>query len=68
LKEGDEIVVRRGDQRFRFQVTGKKIVEPDDVSVLRPTRDAQLTLITCYPPNYVGPAPQRMAVFSKLVE
>ena len=67
LNEGDEIVVRRGDQRFRFQVTGKKIVEPDDVSLLTPTPDAQLTLITCYPPNYVGPAPQRLAVFSKLV-
>ena len=67
LNEGDEIVVRRGDQHFRFQVTGKKIVEPDDVSLLTPTPDAQLTLLTCYPPNYVGPAPQRMAVFSKLV-
>jgi sortase (surface protein transpeptidase) len=35
--------------------------------VLRPTTDAQLTLITCYPIYYIGPAPQRLVVFSKLV-
>jgi sortase A len=66
LTQGDEIVVSRGGQRFRFQVTGKAIVEPENVSVIQPTPDAQLTLITCYPIHYVGPAPQRLVVFSKL--
>jgi sortase A len=68
LNQGDEIIVRRGGERLRFQVTGKKIVEPDDLSVIQPTPDAQLTLITCYPTYYIGPAPQRLVVFSKLVE
>jgi sortase A len=66
LNKGDEITVLRNGQTFRFAVTGKKVVKPDDVSVLRPTPDAQLTLITCYPTYYIGPAPERLVVFSKL--
>src|ERR1700694_1699664 len=49
LTKGDEIIIRRNGQSFTYQVTGKKIVKPEDVSVLNPTEDAQLTLITCYP-------------------
>jgi sortase A len=67
LRKGDQIQVRRGGRMYTFQVTGKKIVEPDDISVLKNTPDAQLTLITCYPTYYIGPAPQRLIVFSKLV-
>jgi len=66
LNQGDEILIRRGGQVFRYHVTGKKIVQPEDVSVLNPTSDAQLTLITCYPTYYVGPAPERLVIFSKL--
>ena len=68
LTKGDEIKVRRNGQVFTFQVTGKKVVDPSDVSVLNPTPDARLTLITCYPPYFVGPAPERLVVFSKMVE
>jgi sortase A len=68
LSQGDEIVIDRGGQVFRYQVTGKKVVKPDDVSVLNPTSDAQLTLITCYPTYYIGPAPERLVVFSKLAQ
>jgi sortase A len=67
LVKGDEIQVRRGGHTYTFQVTGKKIVEPSDISVLKNSSDARLTLITCYPTYYIGPAPQRLIVFSKLV-
>jgi sortase A len=68
LKKGDEIFVRRRGEVFKFEVIGKKIVGSDDVSVLRRTKEPHLTLITCYPIYYIGPAPQRLVVFSKLVE
>jgi len=42
-------------------------VMPNDVSVLKKTSDARLTLITCYPIYYIGPAPKRLVVFSKLI-
>jgi sortase A len=67
LKAGDEINVQRNGQTVKFSVTGKKIVDPDDLSVLKQTQDPQLTLITCYPTYYIGPAPQRLVVFSKLI-
>ena len=68
LGKGDEVLVRRNGQVFRYAVTGKKIVEPEDVSVLKQTDDPQLTLITCYPTYYIGPAPKRLVVFSKLLD
>lgn len=68
LQKGDEILVRRNGESFKYEVTGKKVVKPEDVSVLKQTPDAQLTLITCYPTYYIGPAPERLVVFSKLVE
>ena len=67
LKPGDEIDVQRNGQSLKFEVTGKKIVEPDDLSVLKQTEERQLTLLTCYPIYYIGPAPHRLVVFSKLV-
>jgi sortase A len=68
LKNGDEIHVRRDGHAYTFQVTGKKIVTPNDLSVLKKTSDTRLTLITCYPIYYIGPAPKRLIVFSKLVD
>ncbi len=67
LDQGDAITIERNGRLFHYEVTGKKVVKPDDVSVLRPTGGAQLTLITCYPIHYIGPAPERLVIFSKLV-
>jgi LPXTG-site transpeptidase (sortase) family protein len=68
LIKGDQIQVRRNGRTFTYEVTGKKIVMPEDLSVIKPTTDAQLTLITCYPTYYIGPAPKRLVVFSKLTQ
>lgn len=43
----------------RYKVSNEKIVEPSDVSVLKPSKYAKLTLITCWP---VGTAAQRLIV------
>lgn len=67
LEKGDVVLVRRGGQTYRYEVTEKKVVSPEDVSVLEPTRDSELTLITCYPTYYIGPAPDRLVVFTRLV-
>ena len=67
LSKGDQIEVRRNGRTFIYAVTGKKVVMPEDMSVIEPTTDAQLTLITCYPTYYIGPAPKRLVVFSRLV-
>ena len=68
LNKGDQIQVRRSGRTFTYAVTGRRIVSPEDISVIKPTNDPQLTLITCYPTYYIGPAPERLVVFSRLVE
>jgi sortase A len=42
------------------------VVSPDNTASLRPTSDAVLNLITCYPFQYVGSAPKRFIVHADL--
>ncbi|MBZ5629211.1 MAG: class D sortase [Acidobacteriia bacterium] len=67
LEKGDTVLIERDGKTFKYEVIGKKTVEPDDLSVLRPVTASQLTLITCYPTYYIGSAPKRLVVFSKLI-
>jgi sortase A len=67
LDKGDIVELQRGGATYQYEVTAKKIVDPSDVSVIQPTKDAQLTLITCYPTYYIGPAPERLVVSSRLL-
>ena len=62
IRPRDVIRIRAGDRELSYHVKETKIVEPTDVEVLAPTKTATLTLITCYPFHYVGPAPQRFIV------
>lgn len=67
LRYGDDIFVRREGRLFHYVVRSRKVVDPTDLSVLRPTKDGKLTLITCYPTHAIGPAPQRLIIVAKLV-
>jgi sortase A len=67
VRNGDEIAVTTPGGEFLYQVTGTRIVDPDDVSVLDHTPEATLTLVTCYPFDYIGSAPQRFIVRARLL-
>jgi sortase A len=67
LVAGDMLTVQRHRNRYTYEVVEKKVVDSDDLSVIQPTTDDRLTLITCYPTYYVGPAPQRLIVIARLV-
>ena len=64
---GDDIqfATRRGT--FRYRVTRHTIVDPDELWVLDPSPTAALTLITCHPFDFVGPAPRRFVVHAERV-
>ncbi len=47
---------------YRYRVVSANVVKPDNVSVLNGDADEILTLVTCYPFYYVGPAPERFIV------
>jgi sortase A len=66
IKTGDEVVVTTPTGVHRYAVTGTRIVDPSEVSVLDATGGRQLTLVTCYPFNFVGNAPQRFIVQATL--
>jgi LPXTG-site transpeptidase (sortase) family protein len=66
LSPGDELIVRRGAHDYYFRITSKHIVKPSQTSEIDGTPDTELTLVTCYPTYWIGPAPERLVVHSKL--
>jgi sortase A len=67
VRRGDEIVVTTAQGEFRYVVSGTRVVDPSDVSVLRASSEPTLTLVTCYPFDYIGSAPRRFIVTARLV-
>jgi sortase A len=65
---GDEIDFTTVQQRFLYVVESIKIVAPNDIEVLAPSTGRDLTLITCYPFYFVGPAPKRFIVHAHEVD
>jgi sortase A len=49
VEPNDEILVYSGSRVFRYVARQQRIIEPTEVSVMYPTSDPTLTLITCYP-------------------
>jgi len=68
LKPGDDIYVQRAGRKYHYVVNAKRVVLPTDLSVLDSSGDSRLTLITCYPVHFIGPAPERLIVLAKLVK
>jgi sortase A len=62
IRRADVIRFSIGDTELEYVVENTRIVAPTDVQVLAPTSSSTLTLITCYPFDYIGPAPKRFVV------
>ena len=62
IEEGESIELQTARGSVVYAVTSIMIVDPDEVSVLAPTQEQTLTLVTCYPFYYVGHAPKRYIV------
>lgn len=59
---GDTIRIATARDSLMYIVEWTRVVEPESVEVLDPTVERALTLVTCYPFNYIGPAPKRFVV------
>lgn len=68
LRVGDDIVLTAPVGSYRYQVIWTQAVKPTETAALQPTQQPVLTLVTCYPFSYVGPAPERMLVRAVLME
>jgi len=62
VRSGDLLRFVTPDGVFEYQVTAAEIVEAHQVEVLEPRATREVTLVTCYPFGFVGPAPQRYVV------
>ena len=62
IRKNDEIQLQTASGLSRYAVDWAKVVANDDQSVLAPSKESALTLVTCYPFYFVGPAPKRFVV------
>lgn len=60
LNDAITLTTLRGE--YRYRVVSTRIVMPTAVEVLHPDGNQILTLVTCYPFNFVGAAPFRFIV------
>jgi len=62
IRLGDIVTFDIPGQQFRYQVDSTLVVSPSESDVLQPSTARKLTLITCFPFGYIGPAPNRFVV------
>jgi sortase A len=67
IRLGDEMKLTTADRVYHYKISKTLIVTPDDVYVLDPTEQPTLTLVTCYPFDFIGHAPRRFIVQAALV-
>lgn len=62
IETGDVVEMETYQGRYRYRVDWTAVVKPSDVQFLKASSTPELTLVTCFPFYYVGPAPQRFIV------
>ena len=67
IRAGDDIKLTSIGSDRADRVESTRVVAPADVYVLKETGLPTLTLVTCYPFHYVGPAPKRFIVQAQLI-
>jgi LPXTG-site transpeptidase (sortase) family protein len=61
VRSGDAVILTdRNGSSHVYELVGSRIVHPETVSVAAPTPDERLTLVSCYPFTWTGPAPYRI--------
>lgn len=68
IKDSDIVEVQSLNNIYKFKVKKTYITKPEDESILAQEEGPSMTLVTCYPFRYVGPAPDRFIVKLDLIE
>jgi sortase A len=68
IQVGDDIFLETREGHFHYRVSSLRVVGPREVSVIAPTSEETLTLITCYPFWVLGNAPDRFVVRAARVD
>lgn len=62
IRDNDLIVLDTQHGEYEYRVERFFVAAPSDVEVIGAASGADLTLVTCYPFWYIGPAPKRFIV------
>ena len=65
LEKGDHVRVRTIDGDFSYRIDSIEILPPEDVQ-LREAPQPAITLVTCFPFDFIGPAPHRFVAHGHL--
>jgi sortase A len=68
LKKGDLLLVTTKQGTFTYHIRKMWVTSPDDRSVIVSRDSPMLTLVTCYPFNYIGSAPKRYIIEADLIK
>jgi len=68
IRLGDEIRFKTRERSFEYRVESIEVVAPTDIRVLKSSTGHDLTLLTCFPIYYIGPAPKRLVVRAREVD
>jgi len=67
IRKNDLIQFQTVGGNYLYEVSSTEVVPPQSVGVLKASQYPEITLVTCYPFNYVGPAPDRFVVKAREV-
>lgn len=62
IHSGDLIEIATLQESYSYRVERMWVVDPTEISVLAPTPGPALTLVTCFPFDFIGSAPRRFIV------
>lgn len=67
IRLGDDILMTTLQGRYRYRVVSSEVVSPNETRVLGASAIPSITLITCYPFQFIGSAPKRFVVHANVV-
>jgi sortase A len=68
VREDDTITLKTLGGDFRYRVEWTRVVAPHETAVLAEAGGPVLTLVTCYPFSWIGPAPERFIVRARRID
>jgi sortase A len=68
ISVGDHLRLVTPHGTYDYFVDWTQVVDPDRIDLLGPTEEPALTLVTCYPYQMIGHAPQRFIVRAHLAQ
>ena len=64
VEQGDTLLVETASGATRYTVHTMFVTTPEDAAFYEETEETRLTLVTCYPFRFVGPAPERYVIIA----